>query len=119
MDPLTHTLVGASLAETRIGRVGLGTATCVIGANLPDIDAATYFLDGDLALGFRRGWTHGVLAMAVLAVWIFAALDELAQGRVGRSAELSDWFADMLGAMLGIAGGSFALRRIMRDGRAP
>jgi inner membrane protein len=66
MDPLTHTLVGASLAETRVGRVGLGTATCVIGANLPDIDAATYFLGGDLALGFRRGWTHGVLAMAVL-----------------------------------------------------
>ena len=53
MDPLTHTLVGASLAETRVGRVGLGTATCVIGANLPDIDAATYFLGGDLALGFR------------------------------------------------------------------
>ena len=66
MDPLTHTLVGASLAQTRFGRVGLGTTTCVIGANLPDIDAATYFLSGELALGFRRGWTHGVLAMAVL-----------------------------------------------------
>ena len=66
MDPLTHTLVGASLAETRFGCVKLGTATCVIGANLPDIDAATYFLGGDLALGFRRGWTHGVVALAVL-----------------------------------------------------
>ena len=60
-----------------------------------------------------------VLAMAVLAVWIFAALDELAQERVGRSAQLSDWFADMLGAMLGITAGSFALRRILRGGRGP
>jgi len=66
MDPLTHTLVGASLAQTRFGRVGLAATTCVIGANLPDIDAATYFLGSELALGFRRGWTHGVLAMAVL-----------------------------------------------------
>ena len=66
MDPLTHTLVGASLAQTRFGRTPLGTATLVVGANLPDIDAATYFLGGDLALWFRRGWTHGVLALAVL-----------------------------------------------------
>ena len=80
MDPLTHTLVGASLAETRIGRVGLGTATCVIGANLPDIDAATYFLGGDLALGFRRGWTHGVLAMAMLPpllAWVMYQVDQI------------------------------------------
>ena len=78
MDPLTHTLVGASLAQTRFGRVRLGTATCVIGANLPDIDAATYFLGGDLALWVRRGWTHGVLAMAVLPpllAWVMHQVD--------------------------------------------
>ena len=80
MDPLTHTLVGASLAQTRFGRIRLGTATCVIGANLPDIDAATYFLGGDLALGFRRGWTHGVLAMAVLPpllAWVMHQVDRV------------------------------------------
>ena len=80
MDPLTHTLVGSSLAQTRFGRVSLGTATCVIGANLPDIDAATYFLGGDVALGFRRGWTHGVLAMAVLPpllAWVMYQLDRV------------------------------------------
>ena len=84
MDPLTHTLVGASLAETRIGRVGLGTATCVIGANLPDIDAATYFLGGDLALGFRRVWTHGVLAMAALPpllAWVMYQVDRIRYSR--------------------------------------
>jgi inner membrane protein len=80
MDPVTHTLAGASLAQTRFGRVPLGTATCVIGANLPDIDAATYFLGSDLAFGFRRGWTHGLLAMAVLPpllAWAMHLVDRL------------------------------------------
>jgi len=80
MDPLTHTLVGASLAQTRFGRVPLGAATLVVGANLPDIDAATYFLGGDFSLGFRRGWTHGVLAVAVLPpllAWMMHHIDRI------------------------------------------
>jgi inner membrane protein len=80
MDPLTHTFVGASLAQTRFGRVPLGTATLVIGANLPDIDAATYFLDSQLSLGFRRGWTHGVLALVLLPAllgWVMHQVDRL------------------------------------------
>ena len=78
MDPLTHTFVGASLAQTRFGRVRLGTATLVIGANLPDIDAATYFLDSQLSLGFRRGWTHGILALALMPAllgWVMHLVD--------------------------------------------
>jgi len=78
MDPLTHTFVGASLAQTRFGRVRLGTATLVIGANLPDIDAATYFLDSQLSLGFRRGWTHGILALVLLPAllgWVMHQVD--------------------------------------------
>ncbi len=64
MDPLCHTLVGTTLAETGLKRrTTLATATLVIGANLPDVDALTYFA-GD-ALAFRRGWTHGLLAVAV------------------------------------------------------
>lgn len=68
MDPLTHTLVGANLAATRLGtRTRLATAALVIGANLPDIDSFYYFTgQQDFALGFRRGWTHGVLALVVL-----------------------------------------------------
>ena len=68
MDPLTHTLVGANLAATRLGRTTrLGAAALVVGANLPDVDAWFYFTgDSDFALGFRRGWTHGVLAIVVL-----------------------------------------------------
>jgi inner membrane protein len=68
MDPLTHTLVGANLAGTRLGgRTRLATAALVLGANLPDIDSILYFTGHqDLALGFRRGWTHGVLALIIL-----------------------------------------------------
>ncbi len=68
MDPLTHTLVGANLAATRLGeKTRLATAAFVIGANLPDIDSYYYFTgQDDFALGFRRGWTHGVLALIVL-----------------------------------------------------
>ena len=68
MDPLTHTLLGANLASTRLrDTTRLATAALVIGANLPDVDSILYYIGRqDLALGFRRGWTHGVLALAVL-----------------------------------------------------
>jgi inner membrane protein len=67
MDPLAHSLVGASLAQTGLKRLTpLATATLVLGANLPDVDGVLYLWDQDLALGLRRGWTHGVLALIVL-----------------------------------------------------
>jgi inner membrane protein len=69
MDNLCHSLVGAALAEAGLRkRTPLATATLVIGANLPDVDVLAYFWGPDTALGFRRGWTHGLPA---LAVWPF------------------------------------------------
>lgn len=67
MDNVCHTLVGAALAESGLGRrTSLGFATLLIGANLADLDVLAY-LDGPFAaLEWRRGWSHGVLAMAVL-----------------------------------------------------
>lgn len=76
MDPLTHTLLGANLAATRLGSTSrFAAAALVIGANLPDIDAVFYFTGyDDFALGFRRGWTHGVLALVVLPFVLTAIL---------------------------------------------
>jgi inner membrane protein len=80
MDPLAHTLVGATLAHTALGRRAdgsrwpLAAATLVIGANLPDIDVLSYVRGSDFALGFRRGITHGVVAMAVLPALLAAAV---------------------------------------------
>ncbi len=69
MDPLAHTLAGATLAETRLKDLTPYSAPALIlGANAPDIDAVTMFMDRDLSLWFRRGWTHGVLAMVVLPI---------------------------------------------------
>lgn len=66
MDNLCHTLVGAALGEAGLKRkTPLAMATLLIGANLPDVDAVSYAWGPVTALGFRRGWTHGVLAMAV------------------------------------------------------
>lgn len=66
MDPLTHTLLGATAASTRTARsTPLAGFALIVGANLPDVDAFLYFVDSDRALCFRRGWTHGLLAMAL------------------------------------------------------
>ena len=65
MDNLCHTLVGAALAEAGLKRrTRLGAATLMIGANFPDIDVIAVPLGASLT--FRRGWTHGVLALVVL-----------------------------------------------------
>ena len=71
MDNLCHTLAGAALGEAGLKhKTALGVATLIIASNLPDIDVAVFATD-TLAMSFRRGWTHGVLSMAVLpAVFI-------------------------------------------------
>jgi inner membrane protein len=67
VDNVTHTLVGLALAESGLkGRTRFATATLLLGANLPDVDGFMYFFGSATdALAFRRGWTHGVLAMVV------------------------------------------------------
>ena len=47
-------------------RTRLATPALILGANLPDVDVVARFVDADTMYGFRRGHTHGVLAMALL-----------------------------------------------------
>ena len=66
MDNLCHTLAGAALGEAGLKhKTTLGVTTLLVASNLPDIDVAVFATD-TLAMSFRRGWTHGVLALAVL-----------------------------------------------------
>jgi inner membrane protein len=76
VDNLCHSLVGAALSGAGLRRrTGLATLTMVIGANLPDVDALVYLWGGGArALAFRRGWTHGVLAMIVLPIVLAGAI---------------------------------------------
>ncbi len=68
MDNLTHSLVGALIGQAGLKRkTGLAMPALIIGANLPDVDAACLFwLEGTEHLGFRRGITHGPPAMVLL-----------------------------------------------------
>ena len=68
MDNLTHSLVGALIGQAGLKRrTGLAMPALILGANLPDVDAACFFwLDGVEHLGFRRGITHGPIAWVLL-----------------------------------------------------
>jgi inner membrane protein len=60
--------MGAALGQAGLARrTTLGMSTLVIANNLPDLDVAV-FATNTLAMSFRRGWTHGVLAQALLPI---------------------------------------------------
>ncbi len=104
VDPLTHTLTGAAMAQTKLAEgCRKGLATLVIGANLPDIDVFSFIAGGDASLAWRRGWSHGPVAMLVFPVllaWVMLFLDRRAARSAGRTA---DRFPVLLGlATLGV-----------------
>ena len=69
MDPICHTLVGASLGCTGLERkTRFGRTTLIIAANLPDIDVLAHFWGGAASYAFRRGITHGLPALVVLPI---------------------------------------------------
>ena len=75
MDNLCHTLVGAALAQSGLKkRSPLGTATLLIAANLPDVDVISLAWGSTAGLAFRRGWTHGVLALSLWPFLLGAAM---------------------------------------------
>lgn len=81
MDPLAHTLFGATMAEAGLKRkTAYATATLIIGANIPDIDGLAMLVSSDYALLVRRGWTHGILALMIwpfLLTGLMLAIDRL------------------------------------------
>lgn len=75
MDNLCHTLAGLAMGEAGLKRkAALGNATLMIAANLPDVDGLAMFWGRTAALGFRRGWTHGLLAMSLWPFVLAAAM---------------------------------------------
>jgi len=79
-----------------------------------------YGLLGALLMALRasRGsfpWTSIVARWVVLAM--YGAFDELTQLLVNRNADIHDWFADVVGAAIGIGIVSTISRTIHRPGR--
>lgn len=74
MDNLCHSLIGMAMSRAGLNkRTALATSTLVIANNLPDIDVGV-FATNTLAMSFRRGWTHGVLAQATLPIALTGAM---------------------------------------------
>ena len=87
MDNVCHTLVGAALGRAGLNRrTRFGSAMLMIAANLPDIDVLV-FATGLPPVAFRRGWTHGVLAQAVLPIVLTVAVAMFASRRAPRSGD--------------------------------
>jgi inner membrane protein len=75
MDNLTHSLVGALVAQMGLKRkTGLAMPTLIIAANIPDIDAVAVLLGGHQHLAIRRGLTHGPIAMVLLPLLLWGAM---------------------------------------------
>src|SRR5262245_12326276 len=69
MDNVTHSLFGATLARTPLGRAGRGTtAALVLASNAPDIDIVTTAGGALKYLEWHRGPTHGPLGVVGLGV---------------------------------------------------
>jgi inner membrane protein len=81
VDNICHTLVGAALSEAGLKRrTSLAAATLMIASNLPDIDVLV-FATRTPAVAFRRGWTHGVLAQALLPILLTVVMLLVARRR--------------------------------------
>jgi len=66
MDPVCHSLAGLAMGQAGLRRrTPLALSTLVLAANAPDIDVIT-MATTDVWMYWRRGWTHGPIAMAVL-----------------------------------------------------
>jgi inner membrane protein len=69
MDNITHTFVGAALAQTGLDRwTPLATTTLLLGANFPDIDVVVGLSDRLTYLEHHRGITHAIAAIPLLSL---------------------------------------------------
>ena len=84
MDNVCHSLVGAALGEAGLKRrTAYASATLILAANIPDLDVFVFATDIP-GVSFRRGWTHGVVAQALLPIVVTVAVMGWARVRSGR-----------------------------------
>lgn len=115
---LTLTPVGVGVGAGAEGVGGEGCALglpCVLGHAVVFSPLGVSLAGVFVTSGFARRSPRRALSMLFLALWIFAALTELAQAEVGRDPSLGDWVADMIGAIVGLVAGGFALRMALAD----
>src|SRR4030067_2168354 len=69
MDPITHSLAGAAIAQLGFKRKG-AFWVLLISSIAPDLDYITRLWGVDVFLRYHRGITHGILALIVVPVLI-------------------------------------------------
>lgn len=106
-DPIRRSALEGSAIDFDAGRVvGHAALYALLG-----FAAATRFAVSD----FARRSPYRALAMLLLVIWLLAGGSEAAQLNVpGRAPELTDWLADMGGAIVGLAVAGPAIRWIVR-----
>lgn len=101
MDNVCHTLTGAAMGHAGLAqRSALGMSTLIIAANLPDVDVAVFATDA-LPMAIRRGWTHGILAQALLPPML--AIGMVAWDRIVRQRLMSRTDSARLGVLMLLA----------------
>ncbi len=97
MDNITHSLVGAVLAQTGLKRkTRKGTAALILGANAPDIDVFFGSFPWE-PLATHRGFTHGFLGALIVIPVLLAGLLwlidrwQVKRGRDFGPASAMDW----------------------------
>lgn len=70
MDNLTHSLIGATVANAGLKqKLGRGTTLAlIVASNITDIDIFGFCLHEGPSFLYRRMWTHSILGMPVLSV---------------------------------------------------
>jgi inner membrane protein len=102
LDNLAHGLAGAALGEAGLKKkTGLGMATLIIAANLPDVDALGLLFGENLA--WRRGWTHGPIAMLVLPPLLVGAMVLFDRWQARRGARPAERLPIRVGWLLALA----------------
>jgi membrane-bound metal-dependent hydrolase YbcI (DUF457 family) len=95
MDNITHSLFGATLARTPLGRAGRGTtAALVLASNAPDIDIVATAGGTLKYLEWHRGPTHGPLGIVGLGLLtaglVYGARQLIDRGRTPGAVNVHD-----------------------------
>jgi len=93
MDNITHSLFGATLARTPLGRAGRGTtAALMLASNAPDIDIVATAGGTLKYLEWHRGPTHGPLGIVglglVTAALVYGARRLIDRGRASSAVDV-------------------------------
>lgn len=104
MDNITHSLLGAALAKTRLGQASpWAPAALVVAANLPDFEnAVLMFCDHPTNMVQHRGITHAVLGVAIL-VPLFTLLVRALERKFARGRPPGSFRELLVGVALAVA----------------